>query len=269
MPLANVFRTSGSFARFINVFSGEDDGTGFGASGPYCFYLPRALTLHTGTIARATAPGSSATTRLECLLGAEGGTQTGSDVDLDDPNTSVRGSISGSWTASSDATVGSGRCIALSDGAGSPALDDTNVSILYDDAATDGISYYGFGDRVANILSGAGTSARYTTFGVSDAVSATQSDVQLPWPIAGTFQHVAILYAVGTSTGPVTVVLQIAGSDTALTFSLSDTSGAATLTTNSALSATVTAGQLVGWRIQNAAGTASFSCALVCGFIPD
>lgn len=270
MPIQNFFRTSGSFSRFVNPFSGEDDSTGFGGSGPYCFYLVNDLTLGEGTAARATAPGSSATVRAECINGTEGDSQTGADIDIVDPATSARATIGGTWSASTGASPSAGRHVQISAGAGSPALDDTNISLQYTNASNDQMSHYGFGDRVANLLSGVSAGqVRYTTFGISDAVASTESFVQLPWPVAGTFQTVAMVYAVGTGVDDITLTLRLDGVDTALTFTLSDTGGVVTFQTNTGLEAAVTAGQLVSWSITQGTPTAgTFSCSLTCGFVP-
>lgn len=271
MPIQNVSRvnptTVGASPRVMNPWDGRNDGPGFGASGAYQFYTARAITIVEGCIARATVPGGGGL-RMECINGTEGGAQTGADVDLGAAATSVRTTISGTWNISSDATTGSGRVFQLSTISGTTTSDDNNLTLLYQDALDNRITYCGFGDRVTNLLSGVAADAdRFTSFGVADAVATVESNVQVPWPLAGTFQYVTICYLMaGASQGTVTLVLRVAGVDTAVTFALVD-SGGQTLTSNSALTAPVTAGQLVSWRMRQAAPAGDFACSLICGFI--
>lgn len=275
MPIKPVFRvnpTSSSFPRFLNPWSGEDAGTGLGGSAPpYAFSNGRAITVVAGTIARATVPGATGL-RIEAIDGdatgtGEQGTVTGSAVDLGAAATSVNGTIGGTWPAATTADLTDANCIGFSSITSTTTSDDNNIGILFEDAADNSIDYHGFGDREANIMSGAGTNDRFTTFGVSDAVASTESFVQTPWPVMGTFQYVSMVYAVGTGTGDVTLVMRVNGADSAITFTLSDSSGAKVFVHNEALSVMVNAEDLISWRINNASGTANFRCTLMCGFI--
>lgn len=279
MPFHNIFRvnpTSSSFPRFLNFWSGEDDGTGTGSSAPqYAFVTGRAVTVVAGTIARATVPGSSGL-RVQALNGTgsgigEFGSATGSNLDIGAAATDAYADIGGTWQAASNAAAPLSEtvCLGFFDIGSGSTSDDNNICLLYEDATDPSINLYGFGDHEFNLLNGAGTNDRFTTFGISDAVSATESDVQMPWPSTGTFQYVSMVYAVGTGTGDVTLALRINGDDTAVSFTLSDTSGAKTFTHNSALSVMVNAGDLVSWRLNNASGTPSFLCVLLCGFVRD
>lgn len=264
----NIQRASATASQFINPWSGTRGLTGVGASGPYLFYLSRAISLYDGCIARATAPGSSAGHRNEYINGTEGGTQTGTDVDLDDPDTSVRSAITGTWNVSAGAGTSSGHHLAFLP-IGSPSgTSPVQQTFVYQDASINGLNWYGWGNRTVNLLQGVtATNDRFTTFGIDSSVNATESVVQTPWPLAGTFQYVDMVYSVGTGTGDVTLVLRIDGSDSAITFTLSDTGGIVTLLSDASLTAAVTAGQLVSWRMQQASGTAAFTCVLMCGFV--
>lgn len=273
MPIHNLFRvnpaTVAASPRCINPFSGEDDGPGLGASGAYLFYTPRAIPVHEVAIARNTVPGGGGL-RVELINGTEGGTQTGADADLGAAATSSRTVVTGTWTVFSDATTASGRHLELSTISGTTTADDNNITLLYQDASIPELSWYAFGDRVANLLSAvAADTDRFTSFGISDAVSATESDVQVPWPISGIFQHVGICFLMaGAGAGNVTLVLRINGADTAITFTLTDTGGQQ-VTSNSVLTANVSAGDLVSWRMRQAAPAGDFACSLICGFMAN
>lgn len=268
MPIHQIFRSHGNVSNFINPFSGEQDLTGVGGAGPYLFYPPRVLTIYEGTIKRNAALAAGNTVRLECYNGTEGDrNQTGLDVNLDAPNNSVRGTINGSWPASTTSATAQGKHIELFT-IGTPGAADTNVALLYEDALDAGIGYFGFGDRVQNLLSGiAAATNRFTTFGVSDDTNATESNAQLPWPLAGTFQYIGAVYGVDTGNGNTTLVLRKNGVDTTITFTLAETAGAETLLTNSVLSVVVAAGDLISWRMsRDGGGAGGFNITLVCGF---
>lgn len=263
-----LYRINASAAdRFINPWSGENDATGVGSSGPYLFYAPRDINLYSGAIARAAASGAGTAVITDYVLGTEGGTSVGT-VTLSDPATSVRTEFSGVWTASTGSSTASGRHVDFSI-TGAPTLADNQITYVYQDSAIPGLSWYGFGSRVDNILASVtATNDRFTTAGISGVVgAATESFVQLPWPLAGTFQHVGLVYSISAGSGDVTLALRKNGADTAITFTLATNAGAFTLVTDSALTATVAAGDLICWRYQQASGTGSFSCTLVWGFI--
>jgi hypothetical protein len=265
-PIFSSWQTVG--AQDVNPFSGERGNT----SAPYSFFAPRAITLVEATIARATAPGSGASNIFRCYDGDQrsGGSsqQTGSDVTLSDPNTSVRSNITGSWPA---ATAGladlddDGHHVRYTVG-GSPSSDESLVGLLYEDTADNAISYYGYGDYDFNIgsIAGAGVNG-FFTFGMSDDGSTTEADVQLPWPTPGTFKNLGLSYAVQTGGADVTLVLRNGGVDTGLSKTLSDTSGNQTVLLDTTTEVTVSAGDLLNWRFVRA-DTGLFRCVLLLGF---
>jgi len=226
------------------------------------------MTIFEGTSNRNSAPGAGNTIRLACYNGTEGAeTQTGFSVDLDNLSTSVRATITGMWPISTSATTAQGKHIELQN-VGAPALGNYNAALLYEDSLDPGIAYYGFGDRTVNILSGiAAATNRFMTFGINGTTTATEVNVQLPWPLAGAFQHVGLAYSGAAGNGTTTVVLRVNGVDSAITFSLAETASAFALVTNPALTAVVAAGDLVSWRLsRDGAGAGGFSLTLLCGF---
>jgi hypothetical protein len=260
MPIHPIYRIW-AFGRAINPWSGEESNV----NGQALFYNARAITVVEGTIARGTAPGAGNELNLKTFVGDVflAGSTTGSDVDLVNPNLTVRGTIGGSWPASTDATNAEGRHLQMGI-TNAPVSDDTFVGLLYEDTADASINYFGWGDREFNLGSGigAGVSA-YTTFGISDFRATTESFVQLPWP-AGTFKHLAMVYAVGAGGADVTLELRVNGT-AQMTKTLSDTAGAKTLLTDTSTEVTTAAGDLVSWRFVRA-DTALFTCTLTIGF---
>lgn len=264
----NLYRINAAAAdRFINPWSGENDATGVGGSGPYLFYPPRDINLYTGCIARAAASGAGTAVITDYVNGTEGGTSTGT-VTLSDPATSVRTAFTGSWPASVGATTAAGKHIDFSI-TGAPAGEENQITYVYQDDTIPGLSWYGFGSRTDNILSGvAATNDRFITAGINGVVGASsETAVQVPWPLAGTFQYVGMVYSIAAGSGSVTLALRKNGADTAITFTLVATAGAATQVTDSSLTATVAAGDLINWRYQQASGTGNFTCVLVWGFV--
>ena len=263
-----LYRINGSAAdRFINPWSGENEATGSGGPGPYLFYPPRDINLYTGCIARAAATGAGTAVITDYIIGTEGGSSVGT-VTLADPATSVRTAFTGTWTASTGSANTSGRHVDFSI-TGAPTIGDNQITYVYQDTAIPGLSWYGFGSRVDNILAGvAATNDRFTTAGINGVVgAATESFVQLPWPLAGTFQHVGLVYSTSVGSGDVTLALRKNGADTMISYTLAATGGAFVLVTDSALTAGVDAGDLICWRYQQASGGGGFTCVLVWGFI--
>lgn len=266
MPIHNLFRNHGNVSQFMNPFSGDRQLSGGSAS--YPFYLPRAISVDQATLVRGATPAGS-TVRLEFYNGTEGSrTQTGADTDLTDPAVSARATVTGSWPAATLATAAGGDHVELSTPSGTPGADDMNAAFSYTDDADPTIQYQGFGGRTQNLLSGvAAATNRFTTFGVGPSVNATEANVAVPWPLAGTFKHVALVYSGSTGNGVTTLVLRVNGADSAITFALAETASVMTLVTNTVLTAAVVAGDLVNWRMsRDGAGAGGFTCTLICGF---
>lgn len=102
-----------------------------------------------------------------------------------------------------------------------------------------------------------GASVVYAAVGEESFVSSStvQARRQVPWPLAGTFQHVAISWAgldVGTT---IQMCLQKNGVDTALVFNLSGAGVTRQGLLNVVLSAHFDAGDLVNWRLTRTAGS--------------
>lgn len=268
MPIQIVHRDSlTGLSRFVNPWSGEENTVSTNNS--YPFYNGRAIDIFDGTIRAEVAPGSGNIWRMEMETGQAAG-QIGNDVDLTNPNLDVRSAITGTWSASTgpNFTTSESRSIRLRDGSGSPPAGQAIQWVFqYEDANDPTVSYYGFGDRLFNLMSGAGAfTTRYTTFAIADSVASTQDAAQMVWPATGKFQYVTFVYSVATGASDVALVLQINGSDTAIAFTLSDSGGAGVLVDNQVLTASVSEGDLVNWRIQNGAVANSVSIVLLCGF---
>lgn len=246
-------------AQNVNIFSGEQDTTD-----DMLFPTPNTLTLYDHTTAAALAGGAGTAylTRYGSNTFASFA-QTGSTVTLADPSTSVLAAVTGSFPASANATAGqsySWRGLVT----GTPAVQELQMALVYQDDADDGLSFYGLGSRNQNVAS---TASRFSTFGVAGvAWTATETLAHIPWPSAGTFRRVAIVYSSSTGGGDITLVLRKNTTDTAITFTLPPTAGLKTFTTDLVTTVSVVAGDLINWRHIQAAPLGSFTCVLLCGF---
>lgn len=246
------------------------------------FYNPRALTIVAATIVRGSAAGGGNSNTLKCYdSDVATGTQTGSTVTLSDPATSVNAAIGGTWTVPdtspgpNDFNFAEGRHVLLSEG-GTPTLERMNYALLYEDTADATISYYSWGHRTRDIMSGVAVDTdRFTTFGCgvertgpqTNTVTATESNVQMPWPATGQFQHIRLVYGSGTGTPAVEVALRIGGADKLVLTLNGSGAGAATETNTTAVS--VSEGDLVSWRITRKNASATFIGVMTMGFIPS
>lgn len=264
----NLFRINASGAdQFVNPWSGVRSLTGVGSSAPFNFYTFRTIPLHGATIARDSASGGSTAVIADFVNGTEGGTSIGT-VTLADPDTSVLTDFTGTWSDSVGVANTQGHHVDFSI-TGSPTGAENSICYVYQDAALPSLTWTGFGSRTVNLLSGTPAATdRFMTAGMQTTVQTVENRAQVIWPISGTFQYVHGVYLVGTGTGDVTLVLRINGADSAITFTLSDTGSAQTKLQNDVLTASVSAGDLVGWRMQQATSV-NFGCALQWGFLPS
>lgn len=232
------------------------------------FYTLNGLTVYDGSMAIDVAPGAGKKQTMTTVNGTGG--QTGSAVDLIDTNTSVRSAITGAWQASTGAAATDGKYLGVAP-TGTPASATGVMGIHYEDATDSEIDWHGYGDRSFNIGPGP-NQTRYFTFGQNKVLipTAPPNAAQIPWPVAGTFQYLTLVYFLSTGTSNVTITLQLDGVDTALTKTLSDTAGAATwLTPDTTTRISVSAGQLVGWKLTTGATDNGLGFTMALGFIAD
>lgn len=247
------FRSHGSNDdRFALFGRGKSNGTDVGSE----LISPFGVTIQEQSIVSPSAPGggNSYGNRLKVNSFLVGPT-----ISLVDPSTSMRGAVG------VDIATPLLHLLQQSNG-GSPGVVTLNLAFRYlCDAGNDDISLYAAGDESSN-LTLAGTDRFFGFEGNSAGEgTATESAVQIDWPVPGVFVFLAAQIGVGAAT-TANMFLRKNGVDTAL--GITGATGAA-ISPYADLTDTVAvvAGDLVDFRFVRTGGVGVvFSAGVIVGF---
>jgi hypothetical protein len=249
----NANSTGGAGNRLAFLGRGTSSGTDTGSQ----LVAPFAYTVEEGSIVAPSAPGGGNAYNRRMNVN---GVAVGPTLSIADPSVSARLLLG---VAISSLTVH----LLTPSHTGAPANVSLNDCYRYlCDAPNTTVSLYPAGDESSNVvLAGTDRFIGFNGNGVAEG-TATESTVQIDWPLAGTFKFMGARIGVGAGTNA-DVFLRKNGVDTAL--GVVGATGAAIATYSDVVdSVAVVAGDLVDFVFRRTAGVGvSISLGLVVGFI--